>query len=142
MAEQKLFDFEELEREQSEHIETLRKLVTQLQHNEENVPMEQLRTKYRKPYMALRRQIADMAQVVISDHFSNMMRIQMTETNEKLTKYLADHFDKQKRMQMSRQLSDALFADHDVDGFLDLLSGFLYNIIDECFSFWESVGNP
>lgn len=111
----------------TEHrLNEYRSLLDSLKRNKENVPLETLKTKYRKPYEQLTQSIQSMTREILQDVALNGLQIERAEAEQK---YLEINSAIRKSGIM-KKASQAAFIQQDADLVLEY-SGQLREIVHE-----------
>ena len=97
-------------------IEELKKSVERLRKNRENVPLETLKTKYKKGYTELLETIRDQATEILNRETMNGIRIRKVDKD--VLDRIQQTVDKE---QFAKQAGKSLFKEYSVEKFMEIV---------------------
>ena len=115
--------------------EMLRQLVEKLKNNEKQIPKELLQTKYRSSYERLRKDISVTATLIVKDRVWSGIYIQKDLEGEVLVRKIRGLAQ---NTGVKKKIHAALYAEYDVDRFLQVLDQFSNQVRDLWYPYWES----
>lgn len=102
------------------HVDELKRLVEKLKKNESNISKEELITKYKKSYMALKNKIKRKADELIDEMLIEDLLIVKDEKGYKCLEDISRFVEEKKDEGIIRQCSDLIFKKYDVDKVVEL----------------------
>lgn len=102
------------------HVDELKRLVEKLKKNESNISKEELITKYKKSYMALKNEIKRKADELIDEMLIEDLLIVKDEKGYKCLEDISRFVEEKKDEGIIRQCSDLIFKKYDVDKVVEL----------------------
>lgn len=102
------------------HVDELKRLVEKLKKNESNISKEELITKYKKSYMALKNEIKKKADELIDEMLIEDLLIVKDEKGYKCLEDISRFVEEKKDEGIIRQCSDLIFKEYDVDKVVEL----------------------
>lgn len=102
------------------HVDELKILVEKLKKNESNISKEELITKYKKSYMALKNEIKKKADELIDEMLIKDLLIVKDERGYKCLEDISRFVEEKKDEGIIRQCSDLIFKKYDVDKVVEL----------------------
>jgi hypothetical protein len=115
-----------------DEIEELKTKVGQLKKNRENVPLETLRTKYRKPYRELLDKISRLAEKIYREVAGEGI-VMMTNDSEVLVRQIQQAVDEQEE-----SVSNAIFKEYDVEKFLRIAQALHTTVWNLWIPYWQT----
>ena len=115
-----------------DEIEELRKRVERLRKNREKVPIEVLKTKYKKGYEELLEEIRYLAQKILKQE--TLKGIQIKRGDEDIIQKIQEAIDSGKFM---RQTKQALFQDFSVDEFVKIVENSHAAVMSVWIPYWQ-----
>ena len=102
------------------HVDELKRLVEKLKKNESNISKEELITKYKKSYMALKNEIKKKANELIDEMLIKDLLVVKDEKGYKCLEDISKFVETKKDEGINWQCSDLIFKEYDVDKMVEL----------------------
>lgn len=102
-----------------DEIERLKVLVKKLKSNDENVPRQELETKYEKPYKKLKQDIKELAEKILYSLLFDSLFIFRDDEGYELVEEIRNFADEENKNGMGKRLGKILVSEYDVNKFID-----------------------
>lgn len=113
-----------------DEIERLEALVKKLKNNDENVPKQELETKYEKPYKKLKQDIKELAEKILYRIICEGLVIKKDNEGYRFLEDIRKLADEKNQSGIGKKLGKILYSEYDVDKFLDEVLFYRKNILD------------
>lgn len=102
-----------------DEIERLEALVKKLKNNDDNVPRQELETKYEKPYKKLKHDIKELAEKILYSLLFDGLFIFRDDEGYALIEEIRKFADEENKNGIGKKLRKILVSEYDVDKFID-----------------------
>lgn len=113
-----------------DEIERLEALVKKLKNNDENVPKQELETKYEKPYKKLKQDIKELAEKILRELILDGLFIFKDDEGYQVVDEIGKLAEEENKGGIGKRLGRALTSEYDVDKFLNEVLLYRKNILD------------
>lgn len=117
--------------------EKLKSLLETLRKNDEKVPKELLRTKYKKPYRELKESIKEMADRMLNDRIREGIVIKTDEAGQVLIKQIQTTLDEKRNAGTGKELGRALYKEYSLEKFLQIVEEIRTAIWNLWIPYWQ-----
>lgn len=119
-------------------ITELKTKVEQLKKNREKVPLETLKTKYKKPYEELLHSIKELAERILAERSQKEIVVRMDEDGEKLIEEINAAIAKEAEPGgIMKRISQALYKEYDVEKFLSCVEEMRIRLWNLWIPYWQ-----
>lgn len=101
--------------------EKLKSLLETLKKNDENVPEELLKTKYKKPYRELKDSIKEVADQISGRRIRQDIVIKNDDAGQVLIKQIQEMLEEKRRTGTGKELGRTLYKEYSVEKFLQVV---------------------
>lgn len=101
--------------------EKLKSLLETLKKNDENVPEELLKTKYKKPYRELKDSIKEVADQISGRRIRQDIVIKNDDAGQVLIKQILEMLEEKRRAGTGKELGRTLYEEYSVEKFLQVV---------------------
>lgn len=102
-----------------DEIERLEALVKKLKNNDENVPKQELETKYEKPYKKLKQDIKELAEKILRELILDGLFIFKDDEGYQVVDEIGKLAEEENKGGIGKRFGRALTSEYDVDKFLN-----------------------
>lgn len=117
--------------------EKLKSLLETLKKNDENVPEELLKTKYKKPYRELKESIKEVADQISGRRIRQDIVIKNDETGQVLIKQIQTTLDEKRNAGTGKELGRALYKEYSLEKFLQVVEEIRTAIWNLWIPYWQ-----
>ena len=117
--------------------EKLKSLLETLKKNDENVPKELLKTKYKKPYRELKESIKEVADRISGRRIRQDIVIQNDEAGQVLIKQIQEMLEEKRRAGAGKELGRTLYKEYSVEKFLQVVEEIRIAVWNLWIPYWQ-----
>lgn len=117
--------------------EKLKSLLETLRKNDEKVPKELLRTKYKKPYRELKESIKEVADRMLNGRIREGIVIKTDEAGQVLIKQIQTTLDEKRNAGTGKELCRTLYKEYSVEKFLQAVEEIRIAVWNLWIPYWQ-----
>ena len=117
--------------------EKLKSLLETLRKNDEKVPKELLRTKYKKPYRELKESIKEVADRMLNGRIREGIVIKTDEAGQVLIKQIQTTLDEKRNAGTGKELGRTLYKEYSVEKFLQAVEEIRIAVWNLWIPYWQ-----
>lgn len=117
--------------------EKLKSLLETLKKNDENVPKELLKTKYKKPYRELKDSIKEVADQISGRRIRQDIVIKNDDAGQVLIKQIQEMLEEKRRAGTGKELGRTLYKEYSVEKFLQVVEEIRIAVWNLWIPYWQ-----
>lgn len=117
--------------------EKLKSLLETLKKNDENVPEELLKTKYKKPYRELKDSIKEVADQISGRRIRQDIVIKNDDAGQVLIKQIQEMLEEKRRAGTGKELGRTLYKEYSVEKFLQVVEEIRIAVWNLWIPYWQ-----
>ena len=117
--------------------EKLKSLLETLKKNDENVPEELLKTKYKKPYRELKDSIKEVADQISGRRIRQDIVIKNDDAGQVLIKQIQEMLEEKQRAGTGKELGKTLYKEYSVEKFLQVVEEIRIAVWNLWITYWQ-----